>query len=145
MRKCSLRRKPMKMALGFNWGDLTLQTYRTTTVRSQLLIIRFVNHVVFNKLIRVECMLYKYIHSTLISQLVHNVLSHIKVNLFNNFEGQYWKETVIHYVMALGLFKSLPIWIHIARCYGSSISAFYLQSKWFLHGWQTTVLCTYSF
>jgi len=79
----------MKMALGFNWGDLTLQTYRTTTVRSQLLIIRFVNHVVFNKLIRVECMLYKYIHSTLISQLVHNVLSHIKVNLFNNFEGQY--------------------------------------------------------
>lgn len=66
----------MKMALGFKGGDLNLQTYRITTVSSQL---------------------------------VHNVLPHFKVNLFNNLEWQYLKETVIHYVMALGLFKPLPI------------------------------------
>jgi len=46
----------MKMAIGFNWGDLTLQTYRTTTVSSQSVIIRFIIPIVFNKLIRVGCM-----------------------------------------------------------------------------------------
>jgi hypothetical protein len=61
--------------------------------------------------------------------LVHNVLPHIIVDSFNNLEGQYWKETVIHYVMALGMFKPLPFWIHVARCYGIRISEFFLEHQ----------------
>jgi hypothetical protein len=36
MKKCSVRRNQIKMALGFKRGYLNLQTYRTTTVSSQL-------------------------------------------------------------------------------------------------------------
>jgi hypothetical protein len=68
MKKCSLRRNPMKMELGFNGGDLNLQTYRITTFSSQL---------VLNMLPHVTVALF----------------NNLEGQYFNNLEGPYWKET----------------------------------------------------